>query len=371
MRIVILGLSITSSWGNGHATTYRALARALHQRGHHITFLERDVPWYASNRDMPRTDTCAIALYTSLGDLQTRFTEQVNQADLVIVGSYVPEGIAVGAWVLEMADGVVAFYDIDTPITLQALAQEACDYVSPALIPRYHLYLSFSGGPVLDLLETQYGSPMTRALYCSVDEALYYPETSDAAREETYRAGQHMDLGYMGTYSDDRQSALDRLLIVPAQRWPDGRFVVAGPQYPATIHWPANVQRLEHLPPARHRAFYNNLRYTLNITRRSMIQAGFSPSVRLFEAAACGTPIISDRWAGLEQFFAPGDEILIASDSKDVLRYLRDMTEQERQAVGARARERVLNSHTAAHRAITLEQAYASAWQVQQEKPAL
>jgi spore maturation protein CgeB len=186
---------------------------------------------------------------------------------------------------------------------------------------------------------------MARPLYCSVDETLYFPE----------RARVRWDIGYMGTYSDDRQPALERFLLEAARRWPEGRFVVAGPQYPRRIRWPKNVRRVTHLAPREHRAFYNAQRFTLNITRADMVAAGYSPSVRLFEAAACGTPIISDHWAGLDTFFTLGEEILVARTTDEVLRWLREIPDVERKAIGARARERVLAEHTAAHRARELE----------------
>jgi spore maturation protein CgeB len=346
LRLVILGLSITSSWGNGHATTYRGLVRELAARGHDVLFLERDVPWYAAQRDLPHPPYGRTALYASLADLAVRFAEDVGDADLTIVGSYVPEGVAVGEWALATARGATAFYDIDTPVTLAKLARGDHDYLAPSLIPRYDLYLSFTGGPTLTGLEQQYGAVMARPLYCSVDPALYYPEP----------LAPRWDLGYLGTYSDDRQPPLDRLLLEPARRWPAGRFVVAGPQYPEGIAWPPNVERVEHLPPAEHRGFYSSQRFTLNVTRAAMVAAGYSPSVRLFEAAACGTPIISDPWPGLDEVFALGSEILIAETPEDTLRYLRDTPEAERRAIGARARARVLAAHTAAHRAAELEE---------------
>jgi spore maturation protein CgeB len=345
LSIVILGLTITSSWGNGHATTYRALVRALAERGHDVLFLEADRPWYAANRDLPHPPFGRTALYQSLDELRDCFAEAVRHADLVIVGSYVPDGVAVGRWAIGTARGITAFYDIDTPVTLAKLERGDTEYLSPDLIPRYRMYLSFTGGPTLKRLEQRYGSPMARALYCSVDPERYYPESAEA----------RWDLGYLGTYSDDRQPTVDRLLVEPARSWDDGRFVVAGPQYPGSIPWPANVARIEHLPPADHRAFYNAQRFTLNVTRADMIAAGWSPSVRLFEAAACGTPIISDWWPGLESLFDPGNEIVVAPDTASVLETLRTMPERDRRSMGERARKRIMASHTAAHRVIELE----------------
>jgi len=346
MKIVILGLSITSSWGNGHATTFRGLVRELVKLGHDVLFLERNALWYAENRDLPHPPWGQTALYGSLPELQAGFSADVRDADAVVVGSYVPEGIAVGQWVQSLAHGVRAFYDIDTPVTLAKMTRGECDYLTPELIPGYDVYLSFAGGPTLTRLEQQYGSPRAHALYCSVDPDLYFPE--DPAPACDY------DLAYMGTYSDDRQPPLGTLLLEPARRWPEGRFTVAGPQYPDGIAWPPNVTRTEHLPPARHRDFYNRQRFTLNITRADMIEMGYSPSVRLFEAAACGVPILSDYWDGLDTIFKIGTEILVTRSADDTLSILRDMPEADRKQVAARARARVLASHTAAHRAAEL-----------------
>jgi spore maturation protein CgeB len=345
LRIVILGLSITSSWGNGHATTYRGLVRELGARGHDVLFLERDAPWYAANRDLETLSSARLELYSSVQELKERFGGEVRDADFVMVGSYVPEGVAVGRWVTTTARGITGFYDIDTPVTLTKVERGNCEYLSPALIRRYALYLSFTGGPTLEHLEQHYGAPRARPLYCAVDPHVYYPECGE----------ERWELGYLGTHSPDRQHALEALLIEPARRWGQGRFVVAGPQYPSSIDWPANVRRLDHLPPAEHRAFYNAQRFTLNITRADMVRAGYSPSIRVFEAAACATPIISDCWQGLETFFTPGREILIARTPQETLCYLRELPEAERVALAWEGRARVLAEHTAAHRAAELE----------------
>jgi spore maturation protein CgeB len=346
VKLVVLGLSLSSSWGNGHATTYRALLRAFAERGHEVVFLERETPWYAAHRDLPDPDFCRLALYGSIGELRRDWRAQVARADAVIVGSFTPEGVEVGRWVQATATGVVAFYDIDTPVTLARLAAGEADYVCAQLIADYDLYLSFTGGPTLDVLQHRYGSPAARALYCSVDADVYQPLGAET----------RWDLSYLGTYSPDRQPTLERLLIDVARRAPDLRFCIAGPQYPADIDWPANVERLEHVPPDEHPRFYAASRYTLNVTRADMIAAGYSPSVRLFEAAACGAPIISDTWEGLDILLAPGREILLAEDSGTVLSLLRDLPESARRAIGRAGRRRILAGHTATHRAAELEE---------------
>lgn len=341
MKIVVLGLSLGSSWGNGHATTFRALLSAFAARGHDILFLEREVPWYAgAHRDLTDPAYCRLAYYRTLAALDD-WRGEIAAADAVMVGSYVPDGVEVARYVQAHARGAIAFYDIDTPVTLARLERGDTEYVSPEVIPGFDVYLSFTGGPTLERIERQFGAPRARALYCSVDAEAYRPLPVE----------KKWDLTYLGTYSDDRQPTLERLLIDPARRAPDKRFAVAGPQYPADIDWPANVERIEHLPPAEHAAFYSASRWTLNVTRADMIAAGWSPSVRLFEAAACGTPILSDRWDGIETLLTPGSEIVLADTGEDTL----DALDRDAQAIGQVARARVLAAHTAHHRAAELE----------------
>jgi spore maturation protein CgeB len=344
LDLVVLGLTITSSWGNGHATTYRALLKGFASLGHRVTFLERDVPWYASQRDLISIPGVTVELYGSLQDLESRFSERVARADAVMLGSYVPEGVDVARFMLGTARGARLFYDIDTPVTLASLGAGDPSYVDLDCIARLDAYLSFSGGLALERLETEFGARLALPLYCSVDPECYAPVGVEP----------RWDLGYLGTYSEDRQPTLDRLLTEPARRSSERAFVVAGARYPA-LDWPPNVERVEHVGPALHAEFYGAQRFTLNVTRRDMIEMGHSPSVRLFEAAACGVPIISDYWVGLEDFFELESEILIASGPADVLRYLERISEPERRAIAARARERVLAEHTAYRRGRRLE----------------
>ncbi len=345
LRIVILGLSITSSWGNGHATTYRSLVRALAQRGHDVLFLERDAPWYRTNRDAVDLPPASVHLYHTIDELHGHWRRALADADLVVIGSYVPDGIRVGMLAQSIGSGIIAFYDIDTPVTLASLAKGDCPYLNTALVPGFDLYLSFTGGRALQVLEHRYGARAARVLYCSVDPARHMP----IAMEPTW------DMGYLGTYSADRQPALEELMCGPARRCPTELFAVAGPLYPAEISWPANVERIEHVGPDRHGWFYSRQRFTLNVTRADMTRMGYSPSVRLFEAAACGVPIISDWWPGLETIFVPGRHILVAQSSHEVLRILREFPDRERRQLAIRAREHVLARHTAAHRAAALE----------------
>ena len=348
MKIVIYGLTITSSWGNGHATTYRSLGKALKSRGHEIHFIEKDVEWYRSNRDLPDPDFCTVHLYQDWNSSRSELIQLSKGADAIVVGSYFPDAIPATHALLSAGVGPVLFYDIDTPITISKLRSEGCtEYLTASLIPHYAAYLSFTGGPVLRELEDIFGSRYASPFYCSVDPDLYQP--TDA------RADYNNALSYLGTFAADRQEKLMCLLDQTAALLPEYRFLVAGPQYPNDVVWQKNVSRIIHLAPPEHPAFYSSSRFTLNLTRKDMVAAGYSPSVRLFEASACGTAILSDKWAGLEDFLTPGEEILLPADAYEVRDILRNMPDAERLKLGQRARERILSQHTALHRALEFE----------------
>jgi len=351
VKVVFVGLSITSSWGNGHATNYRALVGELAARGHTVLFCERDVPWYAAHRDLQRPPGGELCLYRDLGELRDRAGSAVAHADLVLLGSYVPEGVAVADWLLAAAGGCVAFYDIDTPVTLAKLACGDREYLDADQVPKFDLYLSFTGGPTLDVLAQRFGARRPLAFYCLVDPAAYAP----------VQAPLTFELGYLGTYSEDRQAGVEALLLEVARRLPEGRFALAGPSYPVQIAWPANLTRTEHVAPPDHPRFYASQRFTLNLTRARMRAAGWSPSVRLFEAAAVGVPIISDDWPGLDEVFSVGEEILVARSTDEVIELLRDPDEARRRDIGRRARARVLAEHTAERRVEMLEREVARA----------
>ncbi|AFL53642.1 spore maturation protein CgeB [Sinorhizobium fredii] len=350
LDIAILGLSLSSSWGNGHATTFRALLRGVHAAGHRVTFLECDVPWYARHRDLTEPDFCELVLYGSVDELLTLHAGRLARADAVIIGSYVPDGVEVIDAVVDLGPRRLCFYDIDTPVTLAKLGRGDEEYVARRQVPFFDLYFSFSGGQMLDRLRGEFGARRPMPLYCAVDLDIY--RNTGAPRE--------WDLGYLGTFSPDRQPTLERLLIEPARRLPEMRFVVAGPNYPPQIDWPGNVERIEHLPPAEHAEFYSRQRFTLNVTRADMVAAGWSPSVRLFEAAACGTPLISDWWEGIDSFFPPEQAAIIARSSDDVVAALTSFDDRRCKAIADNAYQRVANAHSAAVRAGTFVEAIES-----------
>ena len=347
MKIVVFGLAITSSWGNGHATTYRALARALHARGHKVVFFEHDVEWYASNRDMPGPPFCSVRIYENWAEIVREARRELRDCDVAMVGSYFPDGIAAIEEVLDSPAPTKIFYDIDTPITVSKLRAGGAEYISGEQVPGFDLYFSFTGGPMLRELESRFGAARAVPLYCSFD-----PERYRFCPVERFQC----DMSYMGTYAPDRQPKIEELLCEPARHLPAKRFFLAGPQYPDVLSWPANVKRIIHLEPKYHASFYSSSRLTLNVTRREMVLAGYSPSVRLFEAAACGSAIVSDRWAGLETFFVPGKEILLPDSTDDVVRYISEMDDEEIKRIGLNAQQRVLGEHTAERRAEQFEQ---------------
>lgn len=346
MKLVIFGLSISSSWGNGHATLWRALCRALIARGHYVTFFERDVPYYAAHRDLYELPGGRLVLYRDWNEIRSVAETELGDADVGMTTSYCPDAIPAGQLIRD-SRALKAFYDLDTPVTFARLdAGEPVEYIGEEGLGAYDLVLSYTGGAALDALKSRLGARRVAPLYGSVDPAEHYP----VAPVENYRA----DLSYLGTYAPDRQAALERLFIDSARQRPEMKFLIAGAQYPEGFPWTPNIHFVQHLPPGEHPAFFCSSRMTLNVTRRAMADMGFCPSGRLFEAAACGAPILSDWWVGLDQFFEPGREILIAHQTEDALAAL-ELSDAELRRIAEAARERTLAEHTAAHRARELE----------------
>ncbi|MGH9519276.1 MAG: CgeB family protein [Terriglobales bacterium] len=347
MHWVFFGLSLTSSWGNGHATTYRGLLRGLRDLGHTIDFFEKDVPWYATQRDLPRPREATLHLYSDWPSVRPTVLALLARADAVLVGSYFPDAVALLDDALSGPHPPICFYDIDTPVTLATVASGTCGYLRRDLIGKVDLYLSFTGGPVLQELRERWGARAVAPLYCACDP-------NDYPRAAARRVQPPVLLSYMGTFAPDRQSKLQRYLLEPARQLPRAVFAVAGSMYPSVSTWPANVTYYHHLAPEKHAGFYLNSCFTLNLTRQAMVEAGYSPSIRLFEAACTATAVISDPWPGLEEFFAPGREILVAADTGEMLDILQRTPLERARQIGAAARRRVLARHTGRHRAAEL-----------------
>lgn len=343
MKLVIFGLSVSSSWGNGHATLWRGLIKALASLGHSVVFFERDVPYYGAYRDLRHLQGGRLVLYPDWPSVLGVARAELADAEVALVTSYCPDGVLASA---EVADAPVAlrvFYDLDTPVTLARLrAGGTVPYIGPRGLADFDLVLSYTGGAALTALRDLLGARRVAPLYGSVDPDVHYR----VSPVDRYRA----DLSYLGTYADDRQQALVRLFVQPARRAPARRFLIGGAQYPPEFPWADNIYFVRHLPPAEHPEFYSSSRLTLNVTRAPMADMGYCPSGRLFEAAACGVPIVTDGWEGLDTFFVPGSEILVAADGADMLRAL-ELDDAELGRLACAARDRVLADHTAARRA--------------------
>jgi spore maturation protein CgeB len=353
MNFVVFGLTISSSWGNGHATLWRGLCRGLHARGHRVTFFERDVPYYAAHRDAVQPPGCDLRLYREWADAARDSARALDQADVAMVTSYCPDAQAATDAILASRAAFKVFYDMDTPVTLDRLGRgEPVAYLPDQGLSPFDLALSYTGGEALAILCRSLGARAAAPLYGSVDPAAHYPVRPDPALA--------FDLTYLGTYAADRQAQLERYLLEPARRRPDARFAIAGSMYPADFPWQPNIYYLAHLPPPDHPRFYCSSGLTLNITRAPMAAMGFCPSGRLFEAAACGAVVLSDWWEGLDAFFDPWREIIVVRSPDDVLRAL-TLGPDDRARIGAAARRRVLADHTADARALDLERALASA----------
>lgn len=345
MKIVIFGLSVSSSWGNGHATLWRGLIRSLCESGHRVVFFERDVAWYASHRDLLELPGGGLVLYPSWVDVLPRAGREIADADVAMVTSYCPDAIA-AADVVCAGKALRVFYDLDTPVTLARLtAGEDVGYIPPAGLGDFDLALSYTGGRALTELRDKLGARAVAPLYGSVDPEVHAP--APPAAEFV------CDLSYLGTYAEDRQAGVERLLVEPARSLPDRRFLIGGSMYPPEFPWSDNIYFVRHIPPAQHAAFYCSSRLTLNVTRHAMAESGWCPSGRLFEAAACGAAIVSDWWEGLDAFYAPGSEILVGHTTEDVVAAV-GTADSDLARIAVRARERTLDCHTAKHRAAEL-----------------
>jgi len=342
VKITVFGLTISSSWGNGHATPYSALFRALHRMGHRVHFFEKDVPYYSSRRDFDQCDYCDLTLYSDWPQVRSKALSQVRDSGVVITASYLPEGAQINDEVLSMAGPLRVFYDLDTPVTLNNLQAGDLDYLRAGQLQEFDLVLSFTGGPILQELEQKYEVRKARPLFGCVDP--------DDYRQVSVSAAFACDLSYMGTYAADRQSKVDTLFLEPARRNPAKQFVLAGSLYPWDWQWPANVRRIEHIAPHDHPLFYSSSRLTLNITRAEMARWGWCPSGRFFEAAACSTPLITDAWGGLDSFSDLKHQVAVVHTAADVENALARPT-AELHTMAARARARTLEEHTGEVRA--------------------
>jgi spore maturation protein CgeB len=362
VKLVIFGLSVSSSWGNGHATLWRGLARALARRGHAVVFFEKDVPYYASHRDLTELPGGRLVLYGAWEAVRGLAEREVGSADAAVVTSFCPDGVAASELVLSSRVPAKVFYDLDTPVTLAALDRgEPPAYIGANGLRGFDLVLTFTGGAAVRSLRERLGAARVVPLFGHVDPDVHRP----VGALPKYAAS----LSYLGTYSEDRQAKVEELFFAPARLSPGERFVLGGSLYPDTASFPSNVVHLPHVPPGDHAAFFSSSRITLNVTRNAMAKMGHCPSGRLFEAAACGVPIVSDDWEGLRDFFEPGREILVVASRGDVLGAMR-ASDEELLRMARAARERTLATHTALRRAVELEAALSELGSTPAREPA-
>jgi spore maturation protein CgeB len=318
------------------------------RRGHTVTFYEKAVPYYASTRDgWSLPSGVQLRLYGAFEEVCAEAEADLDNADLAMSTSYCPDGTAAAQLLFDSKATIKAFYDLDAPVTLSTYRSgQQVPYLPPQGLRDFDLALSYTGGRTMSELQSCLGARMVAALYGSVDPETYRPVPA----VDEYRSA----LSYLGTYAKDRQAALHELFIGPAQALPDTKFLLAGAQYPEDFPWRPNIYFVRHLPSDLHASCLCSGRATLNVTRRTMAEFGFCPSGRLFEAAACGTAILSDWWEGLDHFFTPGLEFVRVDTTRDVLDALQ-LSDLELHRIGMAARARTLEQHTADARVLELE----------------
>lgn len=343
LDLVIVGRSILSSHSNPMAELYRGLINELAHRGHRTTYLEPYDFAGIAHRDMLRSPYCEVWTYGDVDTLIDEYLPAIQSADLVLLASGVPETDRIAQWIAQEARGITIYYDTDLARTSANLAQSTdCTFcLSAQTLGCFHLYLSTTGGPALAGLAENYGLHCARPLYESIDPFSYYRMDI----EKSY------DLGFIGNFKEERQHKLEELLLGPARTTPNRQFVLAGGSYPEDQKWPQNLTYLEHLPGTNHVDFYNRQACTLIVGRKDRSVLGYTPSRSLLAAAACGVPVLTENWDGIEHFFETGRELYCVSQSQEVLDVLYGTDEYTRLKLGSCARERVLAEHTTAHRA--------------------
>ncbi len=343
LDLVIIGRSILSSYGNNTAALYRGLINELAQQGHRTTFLEPFNNVAAGYRDLLRSPYCEVWTYASTDQLMDHYTAAIRSADVVMLGNGIPDTDRVAHWIATEARGITIYYDSNLARTRDSLAEGNIypDCITCGSIANFSLFLSTTGGPALKQLADEYQLGFARPLYESVDPYSFYRTDVD----KTY------DLGFIGNFKAERTSQLEELLIGPANYTPNRQFALAGDHYPVNRIWPQNLTYLEHLPETNHVDFYNRQRATLVLSRADRRELGYTPSRRLLAAAACGVPVLTDAWEGLEEFFEPGREVFSVAAKQDVLDVLYHTDKDLRRRVGSAARGRIMEGHTTAHRA--------------------
>jgi spore maturation protein CgeB len=349
MNIAFFASSLVSAYWNGAATYYRGMVRALHERGHRVTFFEPDAFGRQQHRDLPDPPWAKVVVYPAARDADAlNAVEQARAADLVVKAS----GVGVFDELLELAvldlqrpDCLVAFWDVDAPATLDRMQENAQDPLR-ALVPRYDLVLTYGGGEPVRRAYLALGAKDCIPIYNALDPTTHFPVAPEPRFES--------QLAFLGNRLPDREARVEEFFLRAAALLPDRKMLLGGSGWQDKA-LPANVQYLGHVYTADHNAFNCTPRAVLNVSRESMARYGFSPATRVFEAAGAAACVITDAWEGLELFFEPGSEMLVARDGEQVAQHLRDLDADAARAVGQAAYRRVLAQHTYAHRAAQLE----------------
>jgi spore maturation protein CgeB len=351
MNIAFFGSSLLSAYWNGAATYYRGITRALHARGHRITFYEPDAYDRQKHRDIEPPLWAKCIVYEATEESVLAQVERARSADLVVKAS----GVGVFDTLLERAivelrseQTMVAFWDVDAPATLERLHSDRADSFR-ALVPRYDLILTYGGGARVVNAYLELGARECRPIYNALDPETHHP----VPPRNHYRA----DLSFLGNRLPDREARVDQFFVGAAGRRPQRSFLLGGNGW-HDKRLPPNVRVNGHVVTSDHNAFYCSARLTLNISRESMARFGFSPATRVFEAAGAGACVITDPWEGIEEFFEPGREILIARDAEEVAAFLDRISAKEARDIGRSALWRALGEHTYAHRADEFERVF-------------
>lgn len=343
-RIAFYGSSLVSSYWNGAATYYRGLLRALAAHGYAITFYEPDAYDRQKHRDIDAPDWATSVVYPATEDGLRRVLGEARDADVVVKAS------GVGVFDAELMDGIFKqsapqalkiFWDVDAPATLAEM-RDAPDHPVRRALPVLDAVLTYGGGPPVVSAYEALGARRCVPVYNGLDPSTHFPQQADPRFKG--------DLGFLGNRLPDREARVEEFFLKPAAALPEKRFVLGGSGWD-TRALPQNVERLGHVYTSEHNAFNRSSLAVLNIARDSMAETGYSPATRVFEAAGAGACLITDAWVGIEQFFAPGEEILVARDGGDVAAILKELTPARAEAIGLKALDRALNEHTYASRA--------------------
>jgi spore maturation protein CgeB len=350
MNIAFFASSLVSAYWNGAATYYRGIVRALHRRGHHVTFYESDAYDRQKHRDIPDPDWAQVVVYSSNGtDDVRRCLEDAADADLIVKASgngVFDELLEAAVLDLKTSRNLVAFWDVDAPATLQRIGRNPADPFN-ALVPRFDLILTYGGGdPVVQAYEA-FGARRCVPIYNGLDPSTHHP----VPRENRFEA----DLSFLGNRLPDREARVENFFLDPAAVLPAKRFLIGGNGWQDKA-MPSNVTNVGHVYTRDHNAFNCSPLAVLNVNRDSMASNGFSPATRVFEAAGAGACLITDSFIGVEEFFEPDEEILVARDGDEVVYHLSSLTPRHAATIGRRALERALAEHTYDHRVELLEE---------------